>query len=142
MEEQKQYQNKKRTLIDRKYLLQDFIKLKNKTYKALNIFEETNGITPSSKKEKKVFEVKYPLTYSQYVDFLVKEIEGIIRRLDVDVECELQLINGLNEIKHNLLTIIHIGDSNYYRVLRQKLFKILNDFDALITIVTNTMEER
>lgn len=117
--------------MDKRFLLSKLETLKGKTFKILNIFEESYDIKPFNGKDKKVVSVKYPKTYSQYVDFVVKEIEGLVRGFDVDIDEDIIMIDGLNRIKHSLLTVINIGKP-YYKLLRQRIFKIMEDFSVLI----------
>lgn len=141
-----------------KYLKKELKRLQNKIYKALNIFEEENGINPKDRKEKNestpitndksatvcTREVKNPLSFCDYIDRVVKNIEGIVFGIAKDKDTismqsdkNERAIQDLSDIKYSLLSMRFIGDVDYYPVLRQKMFKNLDIVEEIINYVGN-----
>lgn len=149
-----------------RYLKKELKILQDKVFKALNIFEEENGIKPKGKKKREYkvrvahdsrgnitsttsesyYEIarliKNPLPFSEYIDRIVKNIEGLVFGLNTEEDIEYKskyekVIQDLLSIKYNLLSMRFIKDVEYYEILRQKLFKDLDIIRELINYVEN-----
>jgi len=107
------------------YLEKELKSLGNKIYKALNVYEEENGIEPdSSKKKKKITEEenKHLLSFSDYIDFVIRKIEGIQLSLD-ESEDNQSLIEKLSYINHNLHSMQYSKGKVDYLGIKRSLFK-------------------
>lgn len=107
--------------------------IRNNIFKALNIYEEENGIEPKNKRAHKPVVVYKPLTFEGYIDKINKNIEGLIGWLASSGD-NLDIINGLSDIKVKLHSIQRIAGEEYYPTLRQIMFKNLSIISELIEL--------
>jgi len=115
------------------YLKKEIKVLERSIFKSLNIYEEENEIPSHNGRASKKVEVRHPLPFASYVDGVVKNIEGLISSLIF--ETDKDIIMGLSEVQHSLLSIQNIEGKDYYLDLRKKIFKNLETINNLESLI-------